>query len=59
MSVNIDGTDQNFTNLPYSKQLIKSDVNLWHLRTHLTGIIIRGHELLHFLTSCNGHMILI
>ena len=41
--------DQNFTNLPYSKQLIKSDVNLWHLRTHLTGIIIRGHEAFAFL----------
>ena len=28
---------------------MKSDVNLWHLRTHLTGVIIHGHGAYAFL----------
>ena len=43
MSIIIDGMDQNSTNLPHMKRLQKSDVNLWYLRTHLTGVIVHGH----------------
>lgn len=43
MSIIIDGMDQSATNLPYFKKIGKSTVNLWHLRTHLTGAIIHGH----------------
>jgi len=38
----IDGMDQSATNLPHLKKISKSTVNLWHLRTHLTGIIVHG-----------------
>ena len=44
MSVIIDGMDQNSTYLPYSKRVQKSDSNLWHLHTHLTGSIVHGHS---------------
>ena len=37
MSIIIDGMDQSATNLPHLKKISKSTVNLWHLRTHLTG----------------------
>lgn len=40
----IDGMDQNSTNLPHSKRLQKSDCNLWHFGTHLTGCIVHGHS---------------
>ncbi len=43
MSIIIDGMDQSATNLPHLKKISKSSVNLWHLRTHLTGAIIHGH----------------
>ena len=43
MSVIIDGMDQSATNLPHLKKISKSSVNLWHLRTHLTGAIVHGH----------------
>ena len=39
MSIIIDGMDQSATNL---KKIIKSSVNLWHLRTHFTGAIVHG-----------------
>ena len=35
--------DQSATNLPHLKKISKSTVNLWHLRTHLTGAIVHGH----------------
>ncbi len=35
--------DQNATHLPHMKKVNKSSVNLWHLKTHLTGVIIHGH----------------
>ena len=44
MSVIIDGMDQNSTHLPHSKRVQKSDSNLWHFRTHLTGCIVHGHS---------------
>ena len=44
MSVIIDGMDQNSTHLPHSKRVQKSDSNLWHFRTHLTGSIVHGHS---------------
>ncbi|KAL5509184.1 hypothetical protein EMCRGX_G004502 [Ephydatia muelleri] len=44
MSIIIDGMDQNSTNLPHCKQMQKSDSNLWHFRTHLTGCIVHGHQ---------------
>ena len=43
ISIIIDGMDQSGTNLPHLKKLNKSMVNLWHLRTHLTGAIVHGH----------------
>ena len=43
MSIIIDGMDQSATNLPHLKKISKSTVNLWHLRTHLTGAIVHGH----------------
>jgi hypothetical protein len=49
MSVIIDGMDQNSTNLPHMKRIQKSDVNLWFLRTHLTGAIVHGHAVYAFL----------
>lgn len=42
MSIIIDGMDQSATNLPHCKKISKSTVNLWHFRTHLTGVIIHG-----------------
>ena len=44
MSIIIDGMDQNSTNLPHCKRMQKSDSNLWHFRTHLTGCIVHGHQ---------------
>ena len=44
MSIIIDGMDQNTTQLPHTKRLQKSDVNLWHFRTHITGCIVHGHH---------------
>ena len=29
--------------MPHMKRIKKSDVNLWHLRTHLTAAIVHGH----------------
>lgn len=52
MSVIIDGMDQNATNLPHTKRMQKSDVNLWHLRNHLTGVIVHGHGSWAFLDFC-------
>ena len=43
MSIILDGMDQNSTNLPHLKRVNKTAANLWHLRTHLTGVIIHGH----------------
>ena len=43
MSIILDGMDQNATNLPHLKRFNKSAVNLWHMRTHITGVIIHGH----------------
>ncbi len=42
MSIIIDGMDQSATNLPHMKKINKSSVNLWHLRTHFTGVIVHG-----------------
>ena len=42
MSIIIDGMDQSATNLPHLKKVSKSTVNLWHLRTHFTGVIVHG-----------------
>ena len=42
MSIIIDGMDQSATNLPHLKKISKSTVNLWHLHTHLTGVIVHG-----------------
>jgi len=42
MSIIIDGMDQSATNLPHLKKISKSTVNLWHLCTHLTGVIVHG-----------------
>ena len=44
MSVIIDGMDQNSTQLPHTKRLQKSDANVWHFRTHLTGAILHGNK---------------
>lgn len=44
--------DQSATNRPHLKKVSNSTVNLWHLRTHLTGAITHGHgseEFLDFL----------
>lgn len=43
MSIILDGMDQNATNLPHLKRVNKTAANLWHLRTHLTGVIVHGH----------------
>ena len=43
MSIIIDGMDQNSTQLLHIKQLQKSDANLWHFKTLLTGTILHGH----------------
>ena len=43
LSVIIDGMDQSKTHLPHLKVINKSSVNLWKLRTHLTGAIVHGH----------------
>lgn len=42
LSVIIDGMDQNATSMPHFKRKSKSAVNLWHLRTHVTGVIVHG-----------------
>lgn len=42
LSLIVDGMDQNATNLPHFKRKGKSAVNLWHLRTHVTGAIVHG-----------------
>ena len=44
VSIIIDGMDQNTTSMPHFKHIKKSDVNLWQLRTHLTGAIVHGHS---------------
>ena len=36
----IDGMDQSKTNLPNTKLIAKSISSLWHLRTHVTGVIL-------------------
>ena len=43
MSIIVDGMDQNATNLPHFKRQSKSAVNLWNLRTHVTGAIIHDN----------------
>lgn len=43
MSIIIDGMDQNSTQLPHTKRMQKTDANLWHFRTHITGVIVHGH----------------
>ena len=43
MSVIIDGMDQSKCSLPHLKRLNKSSVNLWKLRTHITGVIVHGY----------------
>ena len=47
MSAINDGMDQTSTHLLHSKRVQKSDNNLWHFRTHLTGSIVQGHSRLH------------
>lgn len=42
ISIIVDGMDQNATHLPHFKRKSKSAVNLWHLRTHVTGAIVHG-----------------
>ena len=49
MSVIIDGMDQNSTQLPHTKRLQKSDANLWHFWTHLTGAILHGNKVVVYL----------
>lgn len=34
--------DQNATNLPHLKRVNKAAVNLWYLRTHLSGVIVQS-----------------
>ena len=43
MSVIIDGMDQSKCSLPHLKRLNKSSVNLWKLRTHITGVLVHGY----------------
>ena len=42
LSLIIDGMDQNKTNIPHLKRVEKSAANLWHMRTHLTGVLLHG-----------------
>ena len=40
MTIIIDGMDQSKTNLPNTSMISKSTSSLWHLRTHITGVLV-------------------